>query len=256
MKYKKLDSNGGVSYIDYMNEARHRIRREEYNEEGYLVRERYMDLITNTPKLDRYFGKNGECYLSTWINPKTEEVTRCTLFYPTPLEFKNLEDMAAHWIKLKVDEIDRPVLISDNPQNHNLLLDKRLAEFRKVVVIHTNHYDLTDTGFILSEQYNALFKNKERYNNIVFLTEEQKEDFSLEFGSHQGYKVIPHGIEAPPNKKEEGEVYPHLAVTLARYHKEKGIEDGIRAFRKVVDRVPDAKYEIYGIGEHEQYFRD
>ena len=51
-------------------------------------------------------------------------------------------------------------------------------------------------------------------------------------------------------------MHPHLAVTLARYHKEKGIEDGIRAFRKVVDRVQDAKYEIYGIGEHEQYFQD
>lgn len=255
--YKKLDSNGKVSFIDYMNEARHRIRREEYNEDGYLVRERYMDLITNTPKLDRYFGKDGNCYLSTWVNPKTEEVSRCNLFFPQPLEFSNVEEMAAFWVQTKVEKTESPVLIADNPQNHNLLLHKKLTNYRKIIVMHTNHYDLKEDGnFELSPQYTPLFKHKEKYQNIVFLTEEQVHDFTNEFGEHKGYRVIPHGIDKPVTDKDKDKVNPHLAVSLARYHKEKGLEDGIRAFRNVVNEIPDAVYEIYGIGEHEQYFQD
>ncbi len=255
--YKKIDGKGQVSFIDYMNEGRHRIRREEYNEDGYVVRERYMDLITNTPKLDRYFGKDGNCYLSTWVNPKTEEVSRCNLFFPEPLEFSNLEELAAYWVKTKVEKIISPILIADNPQNHSLLLNKKLTAYRKIVVMHTNHYDLQEDGsFELSQQYNSLFKHKEKYQNVVFLTEEQLQDFTGEFGGHLGYRVIPHGIDKPFKDREDDKVNSYLAVTLARYHKEKGLEDGIRAFRNVVDVIPDAIYEIYGIGEHEQYFQD
>ncbi|MCY8485435.1 hypothetical protein MOC97_08035 [Bacillus atrophaeus] len=137
VKYKKYDSFGRLAYIDYMNEARHRLRREEYNENGYLVRERHMDLFSNKPKLDRYFGKDGKCYLTTWLKPKDEEIFRCNLFYPEPLEFKNLEDLAAYWIYNRTTEINSPIVMSDNPKNFNLLLDKRLSDIKKVVVLHT-----------------------------------------------------------------------------------------------------------------------
>ncbi|MCY8485436.1 glycosyltransferase [Bacillus atrophaeus] len=43
---------------------------------------------------------------------------------------------------------------------------------------------------------------------------------------------------------------------MSRYHKEKGLEEAINAFRKVVDVIPDARYEIYGVGEHEKYFQE
>ncbi|AKF76296.1 glycosyltransferase [Bacillus velezensis] len=257
VKYKKFDNNGRLAYIDYMNEARHRLRREEYNEDGYLVRERQMDLFSNKPKLDRYFGKDGKCYLTTWLKPKDEEIFRCNLFYPEPLEFKNLEDLAAYWIANRTKEIESPIIMSDNPKNFSLLLDKRLSDVRKVVVLHTNHYDLNEKGeFELSQQYNALFKNPDKFDQIVFLTEEQKNDFSNEFGERLNYRVIPHGISKPDTEKDNSKVNPHLAVTLSRYHKEKGLEEAIKAFKKVVDVIPDAKYEIYGAGEHETYFQE
>jgi len=48
---------------------------------------------------------------------------------------------------------------------------------------------------------------------------------------------------------QEKKYNSNLAVTLARYHDDKKLDEAIKAFRLVVEEIPEAKYHIYGYGK-------
>src|SRR5699024_7681025 len=90
------------------------------------------------------------------------------------------------------------------------------------------------------------------YDNIVFLTDEQKEDVETIYGNNNDFKVIPHPYEQMDDRiqvDQEKKYNSNLAVTLARYHDDKKLDEAIKAFRLVVEEIPEAKYHIYGYGK-------
>src|SRR5699024_12085295 len=43
-----------------------------------------------------------------------------------------------------------------------------------------------------------------------------------------------------------------LAITIARYESQKRLDEAIRAFKLVVNKIPTAKYDIYGSGSQKE----
>ncbi|MDY0404614.1 alpha-glucosyltransferase N-terminal domain-containing protein [Virgibacillus sp. 179-BFC.A HS] len=97
-KYKRFDENGHLLFVDFMNESRHRYRRDEYNPGGALIRSRHTDLFTNKSRLDRYFDKDGKCHLSIWLNGNGEE-KRTVYFGNEPVEYPTLYDAQTAWVE-------------------------------------------------------------------------------------------------------------------------------------------------------------
>jgi poly(glycerol-phosphate) alpha-glucosyltransferase len=248
-KYKRFDKNNNLIFVDYMNESRTRYQRDEYEENGALVRSRQMDLYTNKPKLDRYFNYNGECHLSVWIDPTTSKEKRTLCFGKQPKQYKSLEDFILEWVEAKVRKFKEPVIMSDSRSTDSLVTKVRNA--KKVAILHNNHYKKPyDNSSEIKKTWDPFFENINQFNRIVFLTEEQKNDVADKFGELASFTVIPHAA-MPVNTLDSGKSVsynPFLAVTLARYNSQKRLDEAIRAFKYVVEELPTAEYHIYGFG--------
>jgi poly(glycerol-phosphate) alpha-glucosyltransferase len=253
VQYKRFDGNGNLVFIDYMDESRHRIRREEFNKNGFLVRTRQMDRMLNTPRLDRYFDNTGKCYLTAWINPKTNKEGRTITFNKIPKEYESLSELSQHWVEDKLKAIKYPVLMTDKRNLDMFSLQIKHKNLKRVAVIHNNHFKKPyDTTAQINESYKPLFENLNQFHGVVFLTDEQKKDVENLYGKQDSFFVIPHPAKQVNNSKGKNfidEYNPNLAVSLARYQGQKRLDEAIRAFKFVVDKIPEAEYHIFGFGK-------
>lgn len=246
VKYERYDGKN-LEFVDHFDEQGIRTHREEYNEKGDLARIRYMDPETNKVVSDSYVHKDGRCYLTVEWNPETGKEGKCRLFYPKPMDFKNPEALCAYWITGEIESVESPVLMADSQHSYEMLLNIPSQHAKRVVTLHNNHYK----NGKLRGHLKPLFRNVDKYDGLVLLTDEQKEDVVQEFGELQNIFVIPHGAKIP-EKKDYVKRDRYLAVTLARLESQKRLEEAIKAFRHVVKQVPKARYEIYGSGSEKE----
>lgn len=250
VKYKRFDRKNNLLFIDYMSEGRHRLRREEYNKQGHKVRVRHMDLVTNKPKLDRYFDAKGNCVLSVWIDENGKE-KRTHYFKNNPKEYKNLFDLYTDWVEEKLASIKNPIVMSDSRRTDPIVVNLKNNNIKKIAILHNNHFSKPyDTTAKVKKSWEPLYKNIDSFDALVFLTNEQKKDFSDQFGVKSKYVVIPH-FAKPVQLDNDIEYDPKVTVTLARYDAQKRLDQAIEAFSYVVQEIPDAKYLIYGFGNLE-----
>lgn len=255
VKYKRFNEDGSLKFIDYMDYDRYRIAREEYDQRGVLVRVRQMDKLENKSRLDRYFDDKGNCYLSVHINSTNGKEGRAALFNDTPREYDKLYDLQQEWLNSLLNEVDFPVVMCELRGLDKFLLGIKHNNAKKIEVIHTNHLEepFNDIKNI-KKSYKTLFEQAKELDKVVFLTDEQKKDVEAVYGANDKFTVIPHACEPDDVKREKSykkDYDRRLVVTLARYHKDKNLDEAIRAFTYVVEKIPDAKYYIYGNGKLE-----
>lgn len=246
-KYKRFDKNNNLLFIDYMNENRERYRRDEYNYQGFLVRSRHISSKTNNPVYDQYFDKNGSCFLSIWVNKDKKEY-RTLYFKDSPKEFDDPYELYTEWVEKKVNSYKNPFVMSDSRFTDKLVLDLKLKHGKKVAVLHNNHFKKPYDGTNgIKSTWETFIENYHKFDNIVFLTEEQKRDIEKITGEHKKSFVIPHAAKKVNLNNKDYD--PYLAVTLARYDSQKRLDESINAFSYVVKEIPEAKYHIYGFGD-------
>lgn len=253
VKYKRFRKDGSIVYIDYMNEARQRTTREEFSHDNVLLRTRHYNSSNGKPRLDRFYNRNGYCYLTIWVNEDKDQPGKC-IHFPSGKEHSKFEDLAVEWIKDKFKEYSMtdPVVTVDQRPLDNIVF--RLPA-KKIAVMHMNHLasPYNDTTQIDSG-YESFFKDMDKFDDVVILTHEQKNDIENYFGRLTNYHVIPHSV--PDTDIDEKSIFnPKKIITIGRLVKMKGVDDSLRAFRKVVDQIPDAQFDIYGLGKEEKNLR-
>ncbi|MCM3029700.1 MULTISPECIES: glycosyltransferase [unclassified Niallia] len=249
VKYKRFDSDGKLLFVDYMNEARNRTQRDEYDKEGFLVCSQFMDLNSNIPRLKSYFARNGESYVSVWMDEKTKKEGRTLLYGEQYKEYSSLYKLYTKWVDDKLLTITNPVVFSDSRFSDGLVLDLKTKGIKKVAVLHNNHFAMPyNNKAEIKKTWATFFKGIAKFDRVVFLTHDQKSDVSAAYGDLPSYRVIPHAV--PEAKEEESQVTydPHLAVCLARFETQKRLDEAIKSFKYVVRKIPDAKLHIYGFG--------
>jgi glycosyltransferase involved in cell wall biosynthesis len=253
-QYRRFQKDGSLKLIDYMDESRTRQRREEYLRNNRLIRVSHMDITNNKAKLHRYYHADGTCKIAVWLDePDTEGKT--ILFDGEAKEFAKIDHAYAHWIEKAMATYEAPVLLSDSRKTDETVLHVK-GDFEKIGVAHSSHIGApykndSDTKIT----WHTFFKGIDDFNKVVVLTEHQKKDVISRYHvDSEKLEVIPHA--APENVKALSEsADPHLAVALSRYSEEKAVDEGIRAFRHVVDKLPDARYLIYGFGPIESQLK-
>lgn len=63
-QYVRFDSQGRLLFIDYFSENRHRVKRDEYLENGQLFQSIHYSLTTNKPVSREFFHGDGTSYLT------------------------------------------------------------------------------------------------------------------------------------------------------------------------------------------------
>ncbi|WP_337969666.1 glycosyltransferase [Virgibacillus salexigens] len=254
--YKRFNAEGCIKFIDYMDETGKRVRREEYNENGILARTRHMDNMNNKPRFDQYFDTSGNCIFSVYVNPKSDNEGRVVRFIHQPKEFTSLSKCQQEWLESVLQRIKYPVVSSELRKFTPMLANVQHKNIKKIEVIHSSHLQKPfNDNSMIKPAYQSLFKElASNFDYIVFLTNEQKQDVEKVYGANSNFRVIPHSTSIKEERKTKNTLNynPYLAVTLARLHEVKRLEEAIRAFRLVVDKLPKAQYYIYGNGNSKE----
>src|SRR5699024_2002756 len=111
MHYKRFNEDEKLSFIDYMNNARQRTMREEYNSHGLISRRRHMILNKNRPRLDQYFDDKGNCFLTIWLNSNTLKEIRFFSFIDDSKEIESLNKLRSMWLNKVIKNIDNTIFI-------------------------------------------------------------------------------------------------------------------------------------------------
>ncbi|MFS0561721.1 glycosyltransferase [Terribacillus sp. 179-K 1B1 HS] len=244
-EYRRFNGDGSLKFIDYMDESRTRLSRAEFLRDGRLVRTSHMDHATNKPKLHRYLMKDGSCKLTAWVNPSGSE-GRVIVFGNTDVEYDSIHKAYAAWIGQAIKDYNTPVLLSDSRKtDETVLLVKAVVE--KIAVAHNNHFESPyDESANTKKSWTHFTEGINSFDHVVFLTNEQEKDITSRYDVTTKLHVIPHA--APDTPSPQQGYNPKVAVTLARFEPQKRLDEGIAAFKHVVERIPDAEYHIYGMG--------
>lgn len=252
VNYKRFDEEKRLVFIDVRTDGIARAERREYDVEGNLVRVRHMDRDTNNPAFDQYYDKNNKCFLSVHLNPKTKKEWSVIAFNSEVKNYKNLNDIQSEWIEKIVTSYNNPVIIAEQRQFDTDLVHLPKS-IKKISVIHSSHLLEPFNDFNkVAPYYTRLFDWANKLDNIILLTEEQKNDIQKVTDITDKIKVIPHAYNQPEIVTHEVKRSPFKVVVVARYAEEKRIDEIIKAFKKVVEIIPEATLEVYGTGPLEK----
>lgn len=163
----------------------------------------------------------------------------------------------AAWLD-RVASPDGALIFSDSPLGYPHLATMGNPRVARVYVVHLAHLSAEATRLAtrseiangpLTKRWSAVSDEEIRAaDRIVVLTDAQKEDFQLRWGTDLPVEVIPHPAD-PVNLRARVEYDPRLVVVLGRLDYYKRWDDAIRIMAKVVRQVPDARLEIHGAGD-------
>ena len=148
------------------------------------------------------------------------------------------------------------VVFADSPGVYPILASMSHPRAAKVYVIHLAHLAAAATRLPtpreiangpLTKRFASLSDATMRAaDRIVVLTDAQKADFEMRWGSDLPVEVIPHSAEPVD---VAGDVDPRLVVVIGRLDYYKRWDNALRTMARVVREVPDARLEMYGVGE-------
>ena len=83
---------------------------------------------------------------------------------------------------------------------------------------------------------------------FVTLTQRQRDDIARAWGDRDVFAVVPHPIGEVNAPNPEPPRDPRRVVMLARLEGQKRVGDALTIFGQVLDKVPDARLDVYGEG--------
>ncbi|MCY7877789.1 glycosyltransferase [Bacillus spizizenii] len=251
VKYKKWTEDGHLTHIDFFNENRQRVKREEFHKNKYKHREIGFDPTNNKMNHEKYFTPDGFCYLIRWYNSETEKQQQVFLFNRNSnkvLMFKNNAEFHTYWLnEIAAAEDEKPIFICDGPGSTGKVRGMKKELAHRIYMVHINHFESPFTyGSKVKPDHIDFLSNIDKLDALVVLTNDQKKDIEKQFGEHGNIFIIPNSMpytDMPDVKKDNKKV-----SMFVRYNKQKAIDEAIKAFVKVIKKVPDARLEIFGHG--------
>lgn len=257
--YKRFE-NGKLNFIDFMDNSGRRIQRSEFDEHGYLVRERFMDLKLNKSRFDKYYNFKGECMLSVHVNPKTD-IEGIAVHFPEKdraESYNHLYQLQTIWLNDLIKNLPNPVLFTELRSLDKIAYNINHPDIKKVAITHSSHLrsPYNDIEKVRPAYRNLFTANK--YDDYVFLTHDQKIDVEKIFGKNDKYRIISHSFNTLKKSAcaDKIERNPYLVVCVARYSEDKRIHEAIESFRIVVKKEPKAQLHLYGNGPLKRELQD
>jgi poly(glycerol-phosphate) alpha-glucosyltransferase len=100
----------------------------------------------------------------------------------------------------------------------------------------------------IDDLWQGWFDVVDRFDAVLWLTEQQRADAVARFGEHPSWFVVPNPAYALPSFPDPSHRDPLRAVMVARLAPQKRLEDAVRAWPLVTAAVPGARLELWGGG--------
>lgn len=261
-KYIGLSKKNTLKVIDHFNENRYRTSREEYDPTGNLKRIIYTDFQTNKPRQTIYFDHNGQAYLSAWYNIAKDKYDR--MYHLSKqgeiineyVGDKEILQLKIGWLQQVVGNNPNSVIISDTRSTDAVLSGFEMEKPVKIWRVHSHHAGppYNEDSPIATKMKHGI-ANMDKFDGVFLLTEQQRADLTERYGHEDKMFVIPH-YHNIDKKHKFADIDIKKAVIVSRLSTLKRVDHMIKAFRKVVDTIPDAKLDIHGKGTEEDELAD
>lgn len=275
-KYIALRKDDTLDFIDYFNESRYRVKRENYNYYGHISRVQYFSFEENKVRQQVFYDKTGRAFLSFWKDPSTGKINRVIHFDSNnKIISETTGDTIPHklyWLNSVLNESNSRVMaISDTRSTDELLVKLKHPNTITALRMHSNHLrNPDDPDSELNKRNIYAVENIKNVDALIVLTDKQKLDIVNRFGHKDKVHVIPNYYDANvtkpkglksifSNKKDNtSQIERDMSkvVIVSRFAGIKNIDHTIKAFKKVVSEVPEAKLEIWGSGDKKKEYAD
>jgi poly(glycerol-phosphate) alpha-glucosyltransferase len=257
--------DGSVRFVNCFAHGK-LVRRDIYDVLGFLSQRQEHDPVTGEIARAEFYRPNGTVALleNYEIVDGTNALRSMELVGPDGMvreSFRTRQEAVDYWVRnLIAEEKGTCFLIGDRSRRY-LHLCRRLGqsgEFSHVHVLHQIH------SMHLLPPYDPMSSRTEvrcrflhdrgiKSDCVVVLTERQKEHIKKRYGSYNRMEVIPHALHGEPAPARD--VDPFRIVLVGRLRGEKGHDKAFAAFRRVLQKVPQAVLHLYGTGPSEKRIR-
>lgn len=222
-----------------------------FDSEGRPRKVTHYDERSGKPISELLLTKDGWCFFKKDFEPASYSWLHQN--GNSRKSFKRVKDYRHYFIQSLFENKDA-VLLSDSRFTDKILMGVKNNRVARLVVLHSNHLQSPyQYGSTLVKRNQLLFDQMNSLDAVVTLTDSQAEDIGSRFGRRSTIHSVGHPAIKPDESDEEHD--PYTAVMLARYRGIKQVPHAIRAFKKAVQTVPEAKLEIWGFGEEEDKYK-
>jgi len=238
LKDEIYDDWGYLNYIRYYdNKNNDRFEEKCYRTDGKLCIERFYEFTTEgaVPKKYIIYDKNGN---------KTAECL-------------STAELTAYYLDQIISE-DKfyMIIIEDGLMSKAATMIKKKNAAKCIVVHNIFLNDAYDPKSKPQKFYKYLCENHEKFDGIIQLTSDAKDDFDRLYKCNEKTFSIPHPYPYEIDKTDFSKRNTKKAVIIARLDPIKQINVAVDVFSLVVQKLPDVILEIYGRGTEEENIRN
>ncbi len=176
--YKRFNHpNKNLKFIDYMSpNSSKRIKREEFDQEGYLHRKIYYKQNTLNKTQEIMFKKDGNAYVNRLFKGDPNNTVTSVVYFDKDETY--FFDSESDFYKFCFEKIIQPnsQVISDARNLDQALIEMNTDNVKKIAVQHSTFHKLEDTSEVRGA-YRYLLDYSKHIDYMVFLTEGQKENW-------------------------------------------------------------------------------
>lgn len=253
-RYELYSSSGHLSSIDYFEAPWIRTSKSVFSKQGALIVKHIMDKQSNKIAFSSYFDNTGKPIYSCRYDLNTNK----PILYFDQIraeEYPDLNRILANHLEDICKNSQNPVLFIDKREHIEPFIN--LPVSKKIFVLHSTHLKYPcDDKSIIDPSMKPMFDNISRLDNVIVLTNLQRQDICelLPYDEAQKVVTITHA-QPPVNEVQDDNFHNYIVSSLARYHPIKNLPDAIKAFKLVAAVLPNAIYNIYGYGPQEKELR-
>ncbi|MBD5786382.1 glycosyltransferase [Cellulosimicrobium terreum] len=249
LKLVRLTKDGAVASVDSFAERR-RSTHDEYAA-GRLFKRVSYDRETGTENQEQYFTPDGYCFMTRWKSPGTGRGQGVYVFdrrTRRARRFSGLPDWGVAWLEeLARRQPAKPLIVAETPSVIPKVAQLPSEVAHRVGMLHNNQFAFPhEPGSAVRGDHVPILEALDSLDGLVVLTEQQRDDL-VDLADHaERIYVVPNTavVHDLPDVAPDD----RLVTVVSRLAPQKALDEAVEAFALVLERVPDARLEIYGRG--------
>lgn len=246
MYVRCFEKTARISYINYFDQNRRKIRREIYDFTGYKSKE--IILFNGKTIQENYFNHKGEIYLT--VNSDNDLKHYCLKDRDSIYFFNSELELYRYWLKSIIN--GPTVFFIDKNRIYNPIVGPiKHRNLKKVSIVHSTHTSNPNeiNNNRINYNYKYLLENTEQFDACVVSSSVQHEEllsrFDVSFSTH----VIPPSYINNYRVNLDDTINDHFRIlSIGRISVEKRHIDMILAMKIVRAFIPQAQLEFFGMG--------
>ena len=157
-----------------------------------------------------------------------------------------------HWLRRLLGDRARAFVISDGRFAAQKVMPFADPRFHMIHLMHNVHvHGNRHWNAAISPNYTFVLDSISKFDGLVSLTHRQREDVAERYGSTNNLFTVSNPVVVPPAPDPLPARAAARFVMVSRFDRQKRIDQAVRVFARVAAVRPQARLDIYGVGETE-----